>query len=311
LVARSDIFLKEMHRPAYVALYEKGELHNRIKTLGEILTSCCLCPRACTVNRLEGEQGYCRAGADVMISSAFPHFGEEPPLVGNHGSGTIFFTHCNLRCVFCQNYDISHQGEGKPITTSELAQYMIGLQRGGCHNINFVTPTHYVPQIVAALPEAVELGLTVPLVYNCGGYESLEVIKLLDGIIDIYMPDAKFAREEAGARYGNAPDYPLVLQGVLLEMHRQVGDLMLDERGIAWRGLLIRHLVMPQGVAGTKEICAFIAQRLSAHSYVNIMDQYRPLCRAGEWPEIDRQISSREYREALEIAAAEGLHRGF
>jgi len=308
---RSDIFLKEMHRPAYVDLYMKGELHKRIKTLEEILARCRLCPRVCTVNRLEREQGYCRAGADVMISSAFPHFGEEPPLVGNHGSGAIFFTHCNLRCVFCQNYDISHQGEGKPITTSELAQHMIGLQRGGCHNINFVTPTHYVPQIVAALPEAVELGLTIPLVYNCGGYESLEVIKLLDGIIDIYMPDAKFAREEAGASYCNAPDYPLVLQEVLLEMHRQVGDLMLNERGIAWRGLLIRHLVMPQGVAGTKEICAFIAQRLSVHSYVNIMDQYRPLYRAGEYPEIDRQISSREYREALEIAAAEGLRRGF
>lgn len=246
-----------------------------------------------------------------MISSAFPHFGEEPPLVGTHGSGTIFLTHCNLRCVFCQNYDISHLGAGKRISASGLAQHMIGLQREGCHNINFVTPTHYIPQIVAALPEAIELGLTIPLVYNCGGYESLEVIKLLDGIIDIYMPDAKFARAEDAARYCNAPDYPHVLQDVLLEMHRQVGDLMLDEAGIAYRGLLIRHLVLPHGVTGTEEIMSFIAQKLSPHSYVNIMDQYRPLYRAGEYPEIDRPLSAQEYREAIEIAAAAGLHRGF
>jgi len=246
-----------------------------------------------------------------MISSAFPHFGEEPPLVGTHGSGTIFLTHCNLRCVFCQNYDISHLGAGGSVSTSELAQHMIELQRRGCHNINFVTPTHYVPQIIAALPEAIESGLTVPLVYNCGGYESLEVIKFLDGIIDIYMPDVKFAREEDAARYCNAPDYPRVVQEVLLEMHRQVGDLMLDERGIAYRGLLIRHLVMPQGVAGTKELIAFIAQKLSLDSYVNIMDQYRPLYRSGEFPEIDRPISAREYREATAIARNEGLHRGF
>jgi len=263
------------------------------------------------VNRLAGERGYCLAGADVMSSSAFSHFGEEPPLVGSHGSGTIFLTHCNLKCVFCQNYDISHQGEGKSISGSELAQLMIGLQLRGCHNINFVTPTHYVPQIVAALPRAIELGLKIPLVYNCGGYESLEVIKLLDGIIDIYMPDTKFACEWEAASYCNAPDYPRVLQKVLLEMHWQVGDLMLDEQGIAYRGLLIRHLVMPHGVAGTREIIAFIARRVSTDSYVNIMDQYRPLYRAGEYPEIDRRITSQEYREAIEIAKDAGLRRGF
>jgi putative pyruvate formate lyase activating enzyme len=311
LLVRSDIFLEEMYQPAYIRLHKKKELERRVKALGEILTRCHLCPRACKVNRLKGEKGYCRAGGEVMISSAFPHFGEEPPLVGTHGSGTIFLTHCNLRCVFCQNYDISHLGEGKPITTSELAQYMIGLQRGGCHNINFVTPTHYVPQIVAALPEAIELGLAIPLVYNCGGYESLEVIKLLNGIIDIYMPDTKFSREKAAASYCNAPDYPQVLQEVLLEMHRQVGDLMLDEHGIAYRGLLIRHLVMPNRVAGTAEIIAFIARHVSVNAYVNIMDQYRPLYRAGEYPEIDRPISAREYREAQEIAQGEGLRRGF
>jgi putative pyruvate formate lyase activating enzyme len=300
-----------MPQPAYITLYEKKELQRRSKTLEEILTSCRLCPRACKVNRLAGEKGYCQAGAEVMISSAFPHFGEEHPLVGSHGSGTIFLTHCNLRCVFCQNYDISHLGEGKRISSSELAQHMIGLQRRGCHNINLVTPTQYVPQIVAALPRAVELGLTIPLVYNCGGYESLEVIKLLDGVIDIYMPDTKFSREGEAASYCNAPDYPRVLQEVLLEMHRQVGDLMLDEQGIAYQGLLIRHLVMPHGVAGTRETIAFIARRLSLNSYVNIMEQYRPLYRAGEYEEIDRRISSREYREAIEIAKGEGLHRGF
>ena len=300
-----------MYQPAYVALHEKGVLNKRITALQEILTNCRLCPRGCEVNRLEGKQGYCRAGVEAMISSAFPHFGEEPPLVGSHGSGTIFLTHCNLKCVFCQNYDISHLGEGRSVSTAELAHCMIELQRRGCHNINFVTPTHYVPEIIAALPEAIESGLMVPLVYNCGGYESLEVIKLLEGIIDIYMPDAKFAREEDAARYCNAPDYPDVLFEVLSEMHRQVGDLMLDGRGVAHRGLLIRHLVMPHGVAGTTELIAFIAHHLSIDSYVNIMDQYRPLYRAGEFSEISRPISAREYREAIAIARQERLHRGF
>ncbi len=300
-----------MHQSSYITLYKEGELQERIETLREILRECRLCPRRCGVNRLEGEKGYCQAEAEVMISSAFPHFGEEPPLVGYHGSGTIFLTHCNLRCVFCQNYDISHLGQGEQITTSVLARTMIGLQGRGCHNINFVTPTHYVPQIVAALPEAIDAGLTVPLVYNCGGYESLEVIKLLDGVIDIYMPDAKFARKEDATRYCNAPDYPHTLREVLLEMHRQVGDLMVDEHGIAYQGLLIRHLVMPYGVAGTEEIMSFVAQELSVHTYINIMDQYRPLYQAGEHSEIDRRISYREYSEAIKTAKHEGLHRGF
>jgi len=300
-----------MRQSAYISLHEKGELKERIKVLKEILKECRLCPRECRVNRIEGQNGYCRAGANLMISSAFPHFGEEPPLVGNCGSGTIFLTHCNLRCVFCQNYDISHLGEGERINTSDLTQYMLGLQRRGCHNINFVTPTHYVPQIIASLPEAIESGLKVPLVYNCGGYESLEVIRLLDGIIDIYMPDAKFMQEGDAERYCNAPDYPQILQNVLLEMHRQVGDLLLDTRGIAYRGLLIRHLVMPNGVAGTKEFMSFVAKELSIHSYVNIMDQYRPLYRAEEYAEISRGITYREYIDAIKIAKGEGLYRGF
>jgi putative pyruvate formate lyase activating enzyme len=296
--------------PTYITLHKKKELRHRIAALRAILERCRLCPRACLVNRLAGEQGYCRAGAEVMIASAFPHFGEEPPLVGLHGSGTTFFSHCNLRCVFCQNYEISHRGEGKHLTPSELAQCMLDLQSQGCHNINLVTPTHYVPQIVAALPEAIEGGLTIPLVYNCGGYESLEVIKLLAGIIDIYMPDAKFAGEAQAAAYCNAPDYPRVLQEVLREMHRQVGDLRVDDQGIATRGLLIRHLVMPQGTAGTKEIIAFIVEQVSENSYVNIMAQYRPLYRSVECPEIDRRTTTEEYRDAIKIARQEGLHRG-
>jgi len=297
--------------PSYISLQEKGNLQERVKILREILQECRLCPRECKVNRLEGEKGYCGAGNDLTISSAFPHFGEEPPLVGYYGSGTIFLTHCNLRCAFCQNYDISHGGEGERISASDLVKYMLALQTRGCHNINFVTPTHYVPQIVAVLPEAIEMGLKIPLVYNCGGYESLEVIRLLDGIIDIYMPDAKFSQEEYAAKYCNAPDYPEVIKRVLLEMHRQVGDLQLDGQGIAHRGLLIRHLVMPGGVAGTKEIVPFIANRLSTHSYVNIMNQYRPLYKAGTHAEINRRVSFREYREAIQIAKKAGLHRGF
>jgi putative pyruvate formate lyase activating enzyme len=297
--------------PTYITLHKKKELRHRIAALQEILERCRLCPRACQVNRLAGEQGYCRAGTEVMIASAFPHFGEEPPLVGLYGSGTIFFSHCNLRCVFCQNYEISHHGEGKHLTSSELARYMLDLQEQGCHNINLVTPTQYVPQIVAALPEAIERGLTIPFVYNCGGYESLEVLKLLAGIIDIYMPDAKFAGEVQAAAYCNAPDYPWVLQEVLREMHRQVGDLSVDDQGIATRGLLIRHLVMPQGTSGTKEIIAFIVEQVSENSYVNIMAQYRPLYRSIEYPEIDRRITAKEYRDAIKIARQGGLHRGF
>ena len=231
--------------------------------------------------------------------------------MGRQGSGTIFLTHCNLRCLFCQNYDISHQERGKEITLDQAAQYMVQLQEIGCHNINFVTPTHYVPQIVAALPRAIESGLRIPLVYNCGGYESREVIQLLDGVVDIYMPDVKFFSPEVAGKFCNAPDYPQVVKSVLREMHRQVGDLEMDSRGIAQRGLLIRHLVMPHGLAGTEDITRFIAQELSPHSYVNIMAQYRPMYRASEFPEISRAVMIREFREALEIARKNGIHRGF
>jgi putative pyruvate formate lyase activating enzyme len=297
--------------PSYIGLFEKRELSQRINLLNELLKECRLCPRECQVNRLDGEVGYCGAGSELMVSSAFPHFGEEPPLVGYHGSGTIFLTHCNLRCIFCQNYDISHLGKGEPITPSDMARAMLRLQNMGCHNINFVTPTHYAPQIVASLAEAIERGLCIPIVYNCSGYESIEVIQLLEGVIDIYMPDAKYMDEKFSKQFSNAPDYPEVIRKVLKEMHRQVGDLMTNSIGIAERGLLIRHLVMPGGVASSEAVLKFIAEEISVHSYINIMDQYRPEYQAYEYSEISRRITHKEYMEAIQIAKRLHLYRGF
>ena len=297
--------------PSYINLFEKGELNKRVELLQEFLKGCQLCPRECHVNRLNGEVGYCGAGSDLMISSAFPHFGEEPPLVGFNGSGTIFLTHCNLRCIFCQNYDISHLGRGDRITLSDMARAMVKLQEMGCHNINFVTPTHYASQIVASLPKAMEWGLRLPIVYNCSGYESIEVIRLLEGVVDIYMPDVKFMDEKYSKRYSNAPDYPEVIKKVLKEMHRQVGDLTTNSKGVAERGLLIRHLVMPGGVASSEAVLKFIAEEISVHSYVNIMNQYRPEYRANEYSEISHPITHQEYLEAIQLAKGFRLYRGF
>ncbi|PIQ45836.1 MAG: radical SAM protein [Deltaproteobacteria bacterium CG12_big_fil_rev_8_21_14_0_65_43_10] len=297
--------------PGYIELCKTGDLKRRIEALNDILKECKLCPRECGVNRMEGEIGVCKSGADLMVSSVSPHFGEEPPLVGFHGSGTIFLTHCNLRCVFCQNYDISHIGRGHITTSSEMANYMLRLQKMGCHNINFVTPTHYLPQIVASLPEAIDSGLKVPLVFNCGGYESLEVIRLLQGIIDIYMPDVKYADGRVAKKYSMSPDYPDVIKKVLLEMYRQVGNLKTNQDGIVERGLLIRHLIIPENLAGTEALMEFIATDISKDSYVNIMAQYRPMYRADEFPELNRKITVQEYQEAIAIAIRAGLHRGF
>ncbi len=297
--------------PSYIHLYEKGELNQRVQYLQEFLKECRLCPRECRVNRLNGEVGVCEAGSELMISSAFPHFGEESPLVGSHGSGTIFLTHCNLRCIFCQNYDISHLGKGERIDSSDMARIMLRLQEIGCHNINFVTPTHYVPQIVASLPEAIEEGLRLPIVYNCSGYESLEVIRLLEGVVDIYMPDIKYMDKQYSKRFSNAPDYPEVITKVLKEMHRQVGDLTINPMGIAERGLLIRHLVMPNEVASSEVVFKFVQEEISIHSYVNIMDQYRPEYQAHEYHEISRRITLKEYKEAIQLAKRYGLYRGF
>jgi putative pyruvate formate lyase activating enzyme len=258
--------------------------------------------------RLQGETGVCGVAENAMISSYGPHYGEERPLVGTGGSGTIFLAHCNLCCVFCQNYEISQEGEGQVVPVRRLAEMMLDLQRMGCHNINFVTPTHQVPQILRALPLAVERGLQVPLVYNCGGYESLETLRILDGVFDIYMPDFKYGDSEAAKRYSNAENYPEVAKAAFQEMHRQVGDLTLDRRGIARRGLLVRHLVLPNNLAGTGEVVRFLAE-LSEDTYVNIMAQYRPCYRAHEYPLLARRPTREELEGALRLARAAGLHR--
>lgn len=295
-------------QPVYIKTYNEGKFEEKLKRLKEILSQCSLCPRRCKVNRLKGERGYCKAGKDAGISSAFPHFGEESPLVGRNGSGTIFFSYCNLKCVFCQNYEISHLAEGEDISPDGLAKLMLKLQNIGCHNINFVTPTHFVPQILEALKPAIESGLNLPLVYNCGGYESEEVIDILEAVIDIYMPDAKFSSSKVSQELCNAPDYFQNLKQVLKKMHNQVGDLEIVD-GIAKRGVLIRHLVMPEGLAGTEEIMRFIAQELSVNTYINIMAQYRPCAEAFNYPEISRPITPEEFLEAIAVARSFGLHR--
>jgi putative pyruvate formate lyase activating enzyme len=295
--------------PSYVQLHETGELAKRIDAAWAILKDCTLCPWHCHVNRLAGEKGVCRVGKLPIVSSVGPHFGEERPLVGQRGSGAIFLTWCNLRCVFCQNYDISQLGEGEEMEVEELGEMMVSLWRRGCHNINFVTPTHQIAQILAALPYAVEQGMNIPLVYNCGGYEEIVTLRLLDGIFDIYMPDFKYGDSETAQRFSGAPHYVETAREAIREMHRQVGTLVLDERGIAVRGLLIRHLVLPEGLAGTRRVMEFIARELSPDSYVNIMDQYRPCFKAADYPPLNRRITKEEFDEAVAIAWKEGLRR--
>ncbi len=287
------------------------ELNERIEKAYSILKSCTLCPRNCKVNRLDGEVEFCGIGKEALVSSFAPHFGEEAPLVGFHGSGTIFFSGCNLLCLYCQNYDISHLKQGREYKPEQIASMMITLQKFGCHNINFVTPTHVTPQIMKAILIAQENGLSIPLVYNCGGYESIETLKLLDGVIDIYMPDIKYSDSKISKKLSAAPDYAEISQKALREMHRQVGDLTMDQSGIAQRGLLIRHLVLPKQIAGTEEIMKFIASEISRDSYVNIMDQYRPCYEAHNIKDLNRRITSQEYYEATAIAKKHGLSRGF
>jgi putative pyruvate formate lyase activating enzyme len=299
-------------RPVYIETYKSGKLRKKIEAAYKILENCDLCPRNCKVNRLQGKLGVCKVGKEPVLSSASPHFGEEPPLVGRRGSGTIFLTGCNLLCLYCQNWEISHLMMGEQTTIEEFAGQMLYLQKIGCHNINFVTPTHQVPQILAALELAIPKGLKVPLVYNTGGYDSIQELKLMEGIIDIYMPDFKYWDTEVAKRYSSgAKDYPEVARAAIKEMHRQVGDLVINKEGIAERGLLIRHLVLPEGLAGTKEVMHFIATELSKDSYVNIMDQYRPCGKAWDYPPLNRRITYQEYSEAIKIAKREGLHRGF
>ncbi len=299
----------ERFEAAYLKTYRDGLFPEKIENAFLLLEPCTLCPRHCKANRLQGEKGFCGAGFNPEVSSASPHFGEENPLVGVHGSGTIFLTHCNLKCVFCQNFSISHLGEGREISFEKLGRMMVELQRLGCHNINFVTPTHYVPQILKALPFAIEKGLSVPLVYNTGGYDSLEALKLLDGVFDIYMPDIKYKDSHTAQEYSQVPDYFSVAKSALKEMHRQVGDLLLDDKGIALKGLLVRHLVLPQGLAGTREVMQFLAKEISKNTYVNIMDQYHPCGRIAPGSPLNRGITQEEYDQAVEWAKEEGITR--
>lgn len=298
-----------MPEPAYANLARTGELRRRAEEARERLRECRICPRNCGVNRLEEEKGFCETGSHAMVSSVNPHFGEEDPLVGRHGSGTIFMTSCNLRCIFCQNFDISHSMDGRAVEPGELAAMMLRLQRMGCHNINFVTPSHVVPQILEGLDLAAEAGLSVPLVYNTGGYDAIETLLLLDGLVEIYMPDLKTVDREVAKTYLNAEDYPEVVQAAIREMYRQVGDLLLDDEGVAVRGLLIRHLVMPGELAATARAMRFLVEEVSRDTYVNVMAQYRPCGLAGNFPAIDRPLSSSEYQAALDAASRAGIHR--
>lgn len=288
---------------------DRAALEGKVKEAYGLLSSCGVCPRSCRTDR-KSKKGYCRAGMLPDVASFHAHFGEEPPISGRNGSGTIFFSNCVLRCVFCQNYSLSQMGEGKELSVGDLAGAMLSLQSMGCHNINFVTPTHYTPQIMAALVIARDGGLNVPLVYNCSGYESVEVLRLLDGIIDIYMPDFKYGDNAAARKYSNAPDYVETARAAHKEMYRQVGDLVI-ENGIAKSGLLIRHLVMPDGLASSRKVFDFIAKELSPDTCVNIMAQYYPVHKAHEYPEINRFPEMKEYTDALRAAKDAGLNCGW
>lgn len=295
-------------KPSYLNLSKK-ELEKRAEKAWKRLNPCRVCPRRCGVNREKDEKtGFCRMGKNPRVSSAHAHFGEEAPLVGSGGSGTIFFSSCNLACVYCQNFEISQLRQGREVEIEDLAQMMLSLQRQGCHNINFVSPTIWVPQILKALVIAVEKGLSLPLVYNTGGYDKRKTLKLLEGIFDIYMPDMKYSDSKIGKKYSLVDNYWEVNEKAVKEMHRQVGDLVIDKAGIAQKGLLVRHLVLPEELAGTRKVMRFLAS-LSKDTYVNIMDQYHPTNRASQYSEINRRITPEELNLAIEMAKKEGLHR--
>lgn len=294
--------------PSYRRMLSSGRLEEIAQEAHAMLAACRLCPRKCGVDRTAGEVGFCKGGLLARVSSFGPHFGEESPLVGRHGSGTIFLAGCNLRCCFCQNYEISHLGEGREVDADDLAAMMLRLEEGGCHNINFVTPTHYVPQIISATLAAAAGGLSLPIVYNCGGYEEIATLKLLEGIVDIYMPDFKFSNTANSERYCSAADYPEVCKSALKEMHRQVGDLTV-KNGLAKRGLLVRHLVMPGQFEDSRGVFDFLATEISAETFVNVMDQYRPCFNAVRFPEIAGRLTAAEFRDALKAAEVAGLKR--
>ena len=305
---KGGIVLAKQPEPAYLQLLRSGELKRRAAEAYARLEACELCARECGVNRrLSAEGAGCHTGERAIVSSYGPHFGEETPLVGRGGSGTIFFSWCNLHCQYCQNYEISQAGMGQEIEPEDLARMMLSLQSQGCHNINFVSPSHVVPQILAGLLIAAEAGLRLPLVYNTGGFDSLKTLALLDGVVDIYMPDIKYADADVARRYSKIRDYPAANQVAVREMHRQVGDLATDGRGVAQRGLLVRHLVLPDGLAGTAEIVRYLRDTVSPNTYINMMAQYRPCYRANEYPPLDRSITNEEFAAAVRLAQEAGL----
>lgn len=295
--------------PVYLSLSRSGELTQRVRQAHEHMASCDLCAWECKVDRLAGKMGVCKTGDKAKVSSFGPHLGEENPLRGWRGSGTIFFTRCNLHCVYCQNHDISQTDIGEETTPEGLAAIMLELQDRGCHNINFVSPSHVVAQILAALVVAAENGLRIPLVYNTGGYDSLAALRLFDGVIDIYMPDMKYSSAQTALKYSKARDYPRYNQAAVKEMHRQVGDLQINEQGLAVRGLLVRHLILPHGLAGTPQVVQFLAGEISRQTYLNLMDQYRPCHNAGQYPALNRRITSKDHEDAVRLARQAGLKR--
>lgn len=297
--------------PSYLEAYQNGNLNKVIEKAFKMLESCAICPRNCRVNRKKGEKGYCKTGLLPRVCSYMAHHGEEPPISGERGSGTIFFTHCNMACVYCQNYEFSQLGGGKETDFEELAGIMLELERGGCHNINLVTPTHVMPQILKALEIAISRGLKIPLVYNTSGYELAEIIKLLEGIVDIYLSDMRYADDEAAIKYSDAPGYPKYSQSSVSEMHRQVGIPEFDDKGVIKKGLIIRHLVLPEKISGTEKIMRFISKEISKDTYISLMSQYTPYYRAAEFREISRRITDSEYQEAIEIMHKYGLYNGW
>ncbi len=294
---------------SYIGAYRNGRLKESIERSRRWLEKCTMCPRMCRINRMAGETAYCRTGREAVVASYGPHFGEERPLVARGGSGTIFFSHCNLFCVFCQNYSISHGGEGISVSPQTLSEIMLNLQQQGCHNINFVTPSHVIAQILESLPSAIEKGLNVPLVYNTSGYDRVSALKLLDGIVDIYMPDFKFWDSQVALDLADAPNYPAKACKAVSEMHRQVGDLECDHKGVAQRGLLVRHLVMPNELSGSAFIFRFLAREISPNTYVNVMSQYHPCGSAVGRADIGRCVTPTEFDEALQAARQAGLTR--
>ncbi len=297
--------------PRYLESYHSGKLKKVISETFSLLKSCCICPRKCKVNRINNEVGFCKTGLKPYVYSYMPHHGEEPPVSGIRGSGTIFFSHCNMACVYCQNYEFSQSGQGREVDFTELARIMLELQRLNCHNINLVTPTHIMPQILKALEIAIEGGLNIPIVYNTGGYELPQIIKLLDGIVDVYLVDMRYADSKMAIKYSDAPDYPKYNQGAVKEMHRQVGIAETDKNGIIKKGVLIRHLVLPNNIAGTDKIMKFIAREISKDTYVSLMSQYLPYYRAAEFQDISRRLYDYEYEEARNTMQKYGLYNGW